>query len=142
MKKKFKNLEIVTIIKKIHDSAEQDKKMPESAARLPFSVQWKKRLNLKSLTELQEIILEEEQRINEEYTDDDHSYIVKDEHGREMRRVKNAYIEEFSQKRADLYNTETDVEIHIVLPEELSGVEFTDLQMDSIMFMVKEESND
>lgn len=141
MKKTLKNSEITTIIKRIRSSAEQDEKSPDSAARLPFAVQWKKRLNFKELLRISEIISEEEQKIDSAYLDDGHSYQAKDASGNDIRRIKNSYIAEFSRKKAELYDAETDVEIRTVSPDELYGAMLTDLQMDAIAFMVEEDKD-
>lgn len=141
MKKKFKNHEIISIIQKIKKSADHDENFPGSAARIPFSVQWKKKLNLKEMLKIQEMVSEEEQKIDAYYLDDEHSYPAKGKNGEDMRRIKNAYVAEFSRKKSELYNAETDVEIRTISPGELSETMLTDLQMDALMFMIEENES-
>lgn len=132
MKKTFKNEEIVRILSRFQKLENSDTEI----LKLPASIAWKRRLNKKAFLDVSEEIDKALKEIQEVYRDD--TYSVQDLDDPDRRNIKPEYQAEFGKKQMEILNQNTEVEIRTVklseLPEEL-----TDLQLDTLDFMVEED---
>lgn len=103
--------------------------------RLPASVAWKRRLNIKKLGEIEKLIKEAEREIQQGYSDDTYSMDM----GDGMRQVRKEYLTEYNKKLNELYEQDTPVEIQKISIEDLGNLDISDKEMDTIAFMIEEE---
>lgn len=135
MEKQMKNAEIVAVL---NHFAELEKAEKDGAEPLKLSAAtaWKRRLNRKALSGVSEEIEKALEEVRNIYRDDEHSEA--DPNNADVRNIKPQYRVEFAKKQKDILDQCTDMEIRMVklsdLPETL-----TDLQMDTLEFMVEEE---
>lgn len=131
----FKNSKIVSIINSF-TALEESEKNGNDPLKLSAAVAWKRRLNKKAFLGVVDEIEKAMEEVRAIYRDDEHS--DPDPNNAEARTVKAEYRIEFAQKQKDILDQVTDVNIRTVkladLPDEL-----TDLQMDTLEFMVEEE---
>ena len=101
--------------------------------RLPASVSWKRRLNMKKLLEAEAVIQDAVQEIQRKFTDDEHSF---DENGN--RQVKPEFIADYCKQIQEIYDQDTPIEIQKIRIEELGNTEISDKEMDTLAFMIEE----
>lgn len=125
----MKNIEIIAIMRSYMKEREEKRSLV-----LPVAVAWKRRLNMKKISEAANIIEEALSEVDAAYSDDEHS--KKMENGRQ---VKEEHLKEYYNKRGEILDQETDLEIKMVGIEELDGVTLDDDALDTLAFMIKEE---
>lgn len=123
----MKNIEIVGIVNAF--AANKD-----SSMKLPASVAWKRRLNMKTLTEAKAVIDEALQEIGKRYADDEHS--VEGENG--QRNVKPEYMADYAKETGEILVQETDVTIRKIKIEDIGDITLSDADMDTLAFMIEE----
>lgn len=135
----MQNLEIIKITNLYELQKNQNLKAKEDGKevrepRLPAAIAWKKRLNIDKLLGARKIIDEAIKEIQEKYSDDERSTAGKND----SRQVKPEYMEAFTKEQMDILDQDTDVTIKKVKISELEGLELTDSDMDTLMFMIEE----
>lgn len=135
----MKNSDIVAITSayiKEKEQPELDRKdgLYPCRVALPAPIAWKKRLNFKALFEARRTIDEALAEIDQGYSDDEHSE-MKDK----IRMVKPEFLAEFTKKKTEILEQETDVVIKKVKIEDLGDTLLTDEDLDTLMFMIEEE---
>lgn len=101
--------------------------------KLPASVAWKRRLNMKKLLDAEMLIREAVQEIQKDYSDDVHSTDL----GDGKRQVKGEYLAGYNKKINELYEQDTPIEIQKVGIGELGTAEISDKEMDTLAFMIE-----
>lgn len=130
----MKNFEIYAITNAYKHLAEVSQTNQNgSEIKLPAKVAWIRRVNMDKLFKAQAIIDEALNDISKKYSDDEHST---DENGN--RRVKDEFINDYANERAEIFDQDTDIEIKKVKIEELGDVMLSDEYMDTVMFMIEE----
>ena len=133
--KTLKNFEIVDILNKLSEpdslinSTSPDKK-------LPISILWKINGNVKVLREILIRVQEEEQKINDEYFNNDDKSFVNDEG---LKEINLEYKDEFISKKNELFSIENEIEISMINLNDLIGVNFIPADFQSIEFMIAED---
>ena len=125
----MKNIEIIAIMRSYMKEREEKKSIT-----LPAAVAWKRRLNMKKISEAANTIEEALAEVDSLYSDDEHS--KKTDNGRQ---VKDEFLREYYDKRREVLDQETDLEIKMVGIEEIEGVNLNDDDLDTLAFMIKEE---
>lgn len=131
---KLKNFEIMNILKNLNSefglmkSNDPDKK-------LPVSVLWNLSKNVKKLQELADLLNEQEQKINNNYFNEEKS--EKNDNG--DLEIKPEYRDSFITEKNDLYNLENEVELQTININEISNLNFTPADFTAIEFMIEEE---
>ena len=133
--KTLKNFEIVDILNKL---SEPDSLINSSSPdkKLPISILWKINGNVKVLKEILTRIQEEEQKINDEYFNNDDKSFVNDEG---LKEIKFEYKDEFISKKNELFSIENEIEISMINLNDLIGVNFIPADFQSIEFMIAED---
>lgn len=123
---KLKNYEILDIKEAFNRAT--------STLTLPIAIAWKRRLNYEKINNISRIIFEALDDVSKNYTDDKYSYI-EEETGN--RKVRDEYIAEFTQKRSEILNQETEIDIQMVDIEDLGdNLTISDSDMDTLAFMI------
>lgn len=111
--------------------------------KLPVSVLWCMDENTEKLRNIETRINKKRDEIEQDYVDDEHSYIDTDENGITSRRVKPEFAKEFGNRMTELMNIENEVEIKPIMIETLSEYSMIPSDYRSIRFMLdKEEENE
>ena len=123
---KFKNYEILDIKEAFNKST--------STLALPIAIAWKRRLNYEKILEISRIIYNALDEVSEQFADDEHSYIDEENN---MRKVRNEYMKEFENKKIEILEQETDIDIQMVNIEDLGeNLNITDSDMNTLAFMI------
>ncbi len=134
MEKTLTNYEIVTILNGIQQEVFTNK---EAEFNLKFA--WKLRKNIKALMSLNETYMEEMQKIEQSFADDEHSTVVTDENGTEQRQVKQEYATEFNKKRNELLACENTVNIDTASIDDIGVEKISPVVLDLLSFMIEEK---
>lgn len=102
---------------------------------LPAKVSWKRRLNMKKLLSARSTIEEALSEIDSIYMDDEHS--KKDESGNKV--INPEFREEYIKKRMEIFEQDTEIDLAKIKIGELEGIDVTDEEMDTLLFMIEEE---
>ena len=133
-RKTFHNYEIIDILNALFSSDSLvNSKDPDK--KLSVRILWKINGNINTLKAIQMRISEEEQKINEEYFNDEKSQ--KNENG--LQEVKPEFRTEFLNKKQELMNIENEVELSMIKLSELADVKFVPSDFMSIAFMIEED---
>ena len=128
----MKNRELVLIVNAynvLHQISE--------GIKLPAKIAWTRRVNMDKLFHAKGIIDGAIKEIRDKYFDEDHSEEFETEDGKKDRRVKKEYEKDFRAEQEEIMDQETDLEIRKVKLEELGDVNLSDLEMDTIAFMLE-----
>ena len=128
----MKNIDIMGIL----TAFESNK---ESEMKLPISVSWKRRQNLKELTNAGTLIREAQNEINKRYMDDEHSVPDGTDKGGDSRKVKPEFVADYVREQGELMEQETEVKILKIKIGEIGDLALSDRDMDTLMFMIEEE---
>ena len=129
----MKNIEIISIVNSyrlLHQVSE--------GIKLPVKVAWTRRVNMDKLFHAKGIIDEALKEIRDKYFDDVHSEEHETEDGKKDRRIKKEYEQDFLNEQKEITEQETDIEIRKVKLEDLGDVNLSDLEMDTLSFMLEE----
>lgn len=121
----MKNYEIYNIVESYNKT--------NGELKLPASVSWKRRLNMKKLIDAYEVIKEAITDINKEYANDEHA--VRIENGNW--KVNKEYHEELNKRQLELMEQDTPIDIQKVSIDDLGDTTISDLEMDTLDFMIE-----
>ena len=134
MKKILTNYDIITII-----NGTQKELFSDKTGEFNLKFAWKLNKNIKKLIQLSELINEKMQEIERQYADDEHSFIDKDDNNNEIRKVKDEYAVEFTQKRNEVLALENEVDIEECSIDDIGVDKISPAVLSVIEFMLKEE---
>ncbi len=129
----MKNLEIMSIVNAYTAKKEAIRNGEQADLRLPARIAWTRRVNMAKLFQAKKIIDEAMQELNERYADDEHS-----EETDGTRTVKPEYREEYFKQQGEILTQDTDVDVRRISVEALDGMELTDMDMDTLAFMLED----
>jgi len=133
MEKTLTNYDIVTILNGIQQEVFTNK---EAEFNLKFA--WKLRKNIKTLMSLNDIYVEEMQKIEQAFADDEHSQVTTNENGEETRQVKREYAKDFNSKRNELLGCENKVQVEMADIDEMGVEKISPVVLDLLSFMINE----
>lgn len=132
--KTLRNYEIIDIANRLNnpDSIINSK---DTDKKLPVRILWTINGNVKAIKSVLDRITEAEQKINEEYFNEEKSNST--ENG--QLEIKAEYRQEFIDKKKQLMEIENEVEITMIKLDELESFNFVPSDFASIEFMVTDE---
>ena len=132
--KTLRNYEIIDIANRLNnpDSIINSK---DTDKKLPVRLLWTINGNVKAIKSVLDRITEAEQKINEEYFNEEKSNST--ENG--QLEIKAEYRQEFIDKKKQLMEIENEVEITMIKLDELESFNFVPSDFASIEFMVTDE---
>lgn len=120
------NLQIVEILRGINSITESDTKYP-------VSFLWKVNGNVKKLSEIQQRIAEEEQKIDSEYSTEEKA--TQNENGWQ---IKEEFRAEFVSKKQELFSIENEIDLDVIAVSEIEQLEFTPSEFEALSVMIEE----
>ena len=124
---KLTNLEISNILSAYNANL-------KSEMKLPISIAWKRKKNIKKLQSIWEAADEMIKELKDKYFVDGNTF--KDEKGRVC--LKEEHTAELLNEQNEIMKQENEIEIATVKIEELGDISLTDLDMETISFMIEE----
>lgn len=118
------NLQIIEILRGVNSITESDTKYP-------VSFLWKVNGNIKRLSEIQQRIAEEEQKIDSEFSTEEKA--TQNENGWQ---IKEEYRQDFITAKQELFAIENEIDIDVIAVSEIADLEFTMPQYNTIAFML------
>lgn len=111
-------------------------------AKLPIKIQWEMNKNLIALNEIRNTYNDFNQKLEQEYSDDEHAEDSINKNGESIREVKEKYREEFIKAKNEILATENDVNIRQFNIKDFGdiNIDLPDMAMLSI-FIIDEEKN-
>lgn len=107
--------------------------------KLPVSVAWKRRLNFKKIMEARRVIDETIREIGQEFLDDEHSFPAEGD----RREIKPEYRDEYVKRVREIEEQDTPIDIlKIDSIDELGDIDISDVELDTIVFMVNIEQEE
>lgn len=138
---KLYNYEIENIIK-VLSHPQSILYTDDQGKKLPLSVLWKIDENVETLHKIRERIQKKRNEIEQEYSDDEHSYDTTNENGYPVRKVKDEYEKEFNQKINELMSISNDVVINEIDISLLEDYSFVPRDYRSIRFMLDKKETE
>lgn len=127
MKKTLTNLQIIEILRGINSITESDTKYP-------VAFLWKLNGNIKKLSEIQQRIAEEEQKIDSEYSTEEKA--TQNENGWQ---IKEEFRAEFVSQKQELFSIENEIDLEMIPISMIEQLEFTPSEFEGIEFMIQED---
>lgn len=114
-----------------------------ATTKLPIRIQWDMNKNFAALNNIRNQYQEFEKKLQERYSDDEHSETSVDENGQDLRMVKKQFLPEFTKERSEILSTENDVEIHQFCIEDFGNIEIDlpDMAMLNFFIINEEETS-
>lgn len=103
---------------------------------LPIKQLWELKKNIGKLENVRKQFLSMSADLEKEYTDDGHSVETKLENGDVVRAVKKEYLEEFVQKKTELLQAGSDLELSLFSLGDLDGGDFTLEVLDALAVFI------
>ena len=129
---KLKNKEIISILRELN----ADKSLYKSTEKtLPVFLLFSISKNVKALSNIHQVIAEQEQAINNEYFTEEKSET--NEEG--LLEIKPEFRNEFLSKKNELLEIENEVNIDMIKIHDIDTIQFTPAEFQSIAFMVTDE---
>lgn len=129
----LKNFEIIEILRKLNTP---DSIVNSTSVKYPVSFLWKVNGNLKKLSEIEQRIVAEEQKINDAYSTEEKA--TQDESGWQ---VKEEYRNEFINEKNELFEIENEICVDVVRVADIMDLEFSPVEFNSIAFMLTDEDS-
>lgn len=96
-----------------------------SSISLPIKLLWELKKDISKLEDIREDLSSMDKGINEPYMDDEHSDLVKQKDGSEVRVVKKEYLEEFMRKKNELMEAGNEIDLTVFSIKDLGDVDLT-----------------
>lgn len=103
-------------------------------SKIPIKAAWVRRKNLKKILDAYATYKEAFNELQQRYSDDEHS--VEKENG--DRQIRFQYMPQYQKEVTELLNLEADVAIEKIDLEDLGDCSLTDVEMDTLAFMINE----
>ena len=132
---KLSNFEISNIVEILMDS-QSIINTSDPEKKLPIEVLWKIDENLEKLMNINSRIKKKRNEIEQEYINDECSYIDTLESGEQIRRIKKEYFKEFNEKIMELMQIQNEIEINPVEIKTLKNYLLVPKDFRSIRFML------
>ena len=131
----LKNYEIINILKILND---QDSiiNSKNSDTKLSVKILWALSGNMKKFNDILEMITSQEQKINDEYFNEEKSDI--DENGNYV--IKPEFRDEFLKEKNDLMTIENEVDILMINLSDIQDLSFRPSDFMAINFMILDDS--
>lgn len=134
------NYEITTIVKAL-ENPDSILYTDNSNKILPVSLLWKMDENFEKLRSVYSRIEKKRSQIEQQFADDEHSYEDTVD-GQQIRKIKDKYAKDFSEKINEFMILENTIEINPVLIKEFDGKSLTPRDYRNIRFMLDNESEE
>lgn len=132
MEKIFTNYDIMNIIKNIQSEVFTNK---EAEFYLPFA--WKLHKNIKVLMDINTTLTEQMQKLEAQYTDDEHSTVSEEDST--IRMVKPEYMEEYTQKKIELLSCPNTIKVEMANIDEVGVEKINPATLQTLAFMINDE---
>jgi len=140
MKKTFKNYEIENILS-VLNSPDSLLHTSDPNKKLSVKILWKLSNNFDEFRKVYEKINQMREEINQEYISDEKSEeVIDEETGQMLRKVKDEYFKEYTQKIKELMDIDNELEISGLPLDDIENLAMTPADFNSIKFMIMEEN--
>ncbi len=96
-----------------------------SSLSLPIKLLWELKKDITKLEDIREELSSMDKELNEPYMDDEHSELIKQKDGSEVRVVKKGYLEEFTQKKKELLEADNEIDLAVFSIKDLGDADLT-----------------
>lgn len=124
MKKTLTNLQIIEILRGVNSITESDTKYP-------VAFLWKLNGNIKKLSEIQQRIAEEEQKIDSEYSTEEKA--TQNENGWQ---IKEEFRAEFVSQKQELFAISNEIDLDLIPISMIEQLEFTPSEFEALSVMI------
>jgi len=137
MNKNLKNYEIEQIVNSFR-SPDSLLNTTDSSKKLPIKILWKIDGNFRKLEEIEKRIEEKRITIQNDFATDEKSEEYTQEDGNVIRKVKDAYLNDFRNQLEELAQIDNEVDIAMISLEDIENFDMVPADFTSIRFMIEE----